>query len=64
MRATKITSKKNIAGKIFFISRNELFSGNRQQSNAHAGQKKTHVFFGSARPKYNARAHLKQRKKT
>ena len=26
-------------------------------------RKKTHVFFGSARPKCNARAHLKQRKK-
>ena len=28
------------------------------------GREKTHVFFGNARPKSNARAHLKQRKKT
>ena len=35
---------------------------NRQQFNARAGQKKTHVFFGNARPKSNARAHLKQKK--
>ena len=27
------------------------------------GRKKTHVFFGNARPKSNARAYLKQRKK-
>ena len=27
------------------------------------GRKKTHVFFGNALPKSNARAHLKQRKK-
>ena len=27
------------------------------------GRKKTHVFLGNARPKSNARAHLKQRKK-
>ena len=27
------------------------------------GRKKTHVFFGNAQPKSNARAHLKQRKK-
>ena len=26
-------------------------------------QKKTHVVFGNARPKFNARAHLRQRKK-
>ena len=42
---------------------NCFFLGNRQQSNARAGQKKPHVFFGNARPKSNARAHLKQRKK-
>ena len=36
---------------------------NLQQSNARAGQEKTHVFFGNAQPKSNARAHLKQRKK-
>ena len=78
MRATKKTSKKNIAGKIFFISQNSLgfcpefflsheidwfFFEKRQQSNACAGQKKTHVFFGNARPESNARAHLKHRKK-
>ena len=40
-----------------------VFFGNRQQSNARAGQKKIHVFFGNAQPKFNARAHLKQRKK-
>ena len=61
MRATKKNKQKNnITGKIFFIFRNELvfyrnvflspeidwfFSENRQQSNARAGQKKTHVFF-------------------
>ena len=34
-------NKQNIAGKIFFISRNELyFSENRQQSNGRAEQKK------------------------
>ena len=27
------------------------------------GRKKKHVFFGNARPKSNARAHVKQRKK-
>ena len=32
-----------------------IFFGNRQQFNARAGQKKTHVFFGNARPKSNAR---------
>ena len=63
MRATKKTTKKNIAVKMFFIpfifylfyllfiSRNYLvFFGNRQQSNARAG------------PKSNASAHLKQGK--
>ena len=40
-----------------------FFSGNRQQSNARAGQKKNMFFFGNAQPKSNARAHLKQRKK-
>ena len=42
----------------------DCFFKNRQQSNARAGQKKTHGFFGNGRPKSNARAHLKQRKKT
>ena len=60
MRATKKQAKKNIAVKIFFISRNELvffrnvffylpkltvFSKNRQQSNARAGQKKNTCCF-------------------
>ena len=75
----KKTSKKNIAGIIFFISRNKLgfFSecffylpkltvflkiGNNLMRAL--GRKETHVFFGNARPKSNARAHLKQRKKT
>ena len=31
--------------------------------NARDGQKTKHMFFGNARPKSNARAHLKQRKK-
>ena len=70
-------AKKNIAGKIFFISRNKLVFfrkvffisqitcfGNQQQSNARAGQKKTCFCFGNAQPKSNARAHLKHRKKT
>ena len=41
-----------------------FFFEKRQQFNARAGQKKRHVFFGNARPKSNACAHLKQRKKT
>ena len=68
--------EKNIAGKMFFyllkwtcFFRNVFFYfpklpgffGNRQQSNARAGQKKTHVFFCNVRPKSNACAHLKQR---
>ena len=68
----KNKQNENIAGKMFFIIfRNKLgffrnvfylfYFGNRQQFNARAGQKK-HVFFGNARPKSNARAHLKQRK--
>ena len=55
MRTTKKTSKKNLAGKIFFISRNELvffemffylpkfFPKIGNNLNARAGQKKTHV---------------------
>ena len=31
-----------------------VFFGHRQQSNAHAGQKKTKSFFRTARPKSNA----------
>ena len=34
-----------------------------QQFNARAGQEKNPGFFGNARPKSNARAHLKQRRK-
>ena len=51
-------------GTFFFISQIDCFFRNRQQSNARAGQKKTHVFFGNAQPKSNARAHLKQIIKT
>ena len=41
---------------MYFLSP-ELFAGNRQQSNARAGQKKNHMFFfGNARLKSNARA--------
>ena len=44
---------------MFFLSPEiNCFFGNRQQSNARAGQKK-HMFFGYALPKSNARAHLK-----
>ena len=46
-----------------YIPKLTVFFGNQQQSNARAGQKKTPGFFGNARPKSNARAHLKQRKK-
>ena len=46
----------------FYLPKSTVVFGNRQQSNARAGQKKTHVFFGKARFKSNARAHLKQRK--
>ena len=73
----KKQAKKNIAGKIFVISRNELgfFSerflspeidsffpeiGNKLMRAL--GRKKHMFFFGNARPKSNARAHLKQRK--
>ena len=57
MRATKKTSKKNIAGKIFlslemnfsdcfFLSHKlTVFFRNQQQSNARAGWKKKHMFF-------------------
>ena len=70
---TKKTSKKNIAGKKFFYflkwtwffsecffylpKLNVFFFENRQQFNVRAGQKKTHVFFGNARPK--STAHIK-----
>ena len=40
-----------------------FFFGNRQQFNARAGQKENTCFFSNARPKSNARAHLKQKKK-
>ena len=42
----------------------DFFFGNRQQSNARAGQKKNTCFFGNARPKSSARAHLKEIKQT
>ena len=49
---------------MFFLSPeiDWVFFGNRQQFNARAGQIKTRVFSGNARPKSNACAHLKQRK--
>ena len=50
-------------GMFFSSTKIKWFFLNPQQFNARAGQKKTHVFFGNARPKSNARAHLKQRKK-
>ena len=46
---------------IFLISRFFLEIGNNPMRAM--GGKKTHVFFGNALPKSNARAHLKQRKK-
>ena len=50
---------------MFFLSTKiKCFLENRQQFNARVGMKKHMVFFGNARPKSNARAHLKQRKKT
>ena len=70
-RATEKTSnKKNIAGKIFFVSRDKLLSPEIDRffrksatiDNARWAEKNT-CFFGSARHKSNARAHLKQRKK-
>ena len=75
MRATKKQTNKSIAGKMFFyllfvsqwvFSSPEVSCFFRKSAtiyNSHAGQKKTHVFFGNARPKSDARAHLKQRKK-
>ena len=50
---------------MFFLAPeiNWVFSGDRQQSNARARQKKNIFFFGDARPESNAHAHLKQRKK-
>ena len=44
----------------FFSPEIDCFFENQKQSNA----RKKHVFFGNARPKSNARARLKQRKKT
>ena len=46
----------------FYLPKLTVFFGNRQQSNARAGQKKQIVFFGIARPKSNAHAHLKRKK--
>ena len=47
----------------FYLPKLTVFFRNPQQSKARAGQKKTHVFFGNARPKSKARAHLKRGKK-
>ena len=51
--------------KCFFLSPeiDYLFSKIGNNLMRALGRKKTHVFFGNARPKSNARAHLKQRKK-
>ena len=46
----------------FYLPKSTVLFENRQQSNARAVQKKTHVFFYNALPKSNARAHLKHRK--
>ena len=52
-------------GMFFYLPKLTGFFSNQQHSDARAGQKKTHVLFlGNALPKSNARAHLKQRKKT
>ena len=41
----------------FYLPKLTTIGNNRQQSNARAGQKKkTHVFFGNARPKSDARS--------
>ena len=49
---------------MFFLSPEiDFFFGNRQKSSARAGQEKKKCFFCNARPKSNARAHLKRRKK-
>ena len=70
MRATKKTSKKNIAGKIFFIPRKvflspeiESFFLEIDNNLMRALGRKNICLFGNARPNSNARAHLKQRKK-
>ena len=79
MRATKKKAKKNIAGKMFFLSpeMNSFFSdcffylpkfpfflAISNNSMRALGRKKHMFFFGNARPKSNARAHLNQRQKT
>ena len=49
---------------VFFIYQNGMvFFKNPQHFNGRTGQKKHMFFLGNARPKINARAHLKQRKK-
>ena len=74
MRATKKTKLESsffllkytffFLGMFFLSPEINCFFGNRQQSDARAGQKKTHVFFGNALPKSDARAHLKQKIET
>ena len=51
---------------MFFLSTKIkcFFFENRQKIQCARWAEKTHVFFGNARPKSNARAHIKQRKKT
>ena len=49
---------------VFFIHRNQMgFFRKSATIQCARWAEKTHVFFGNARPKSNARAHLKQRKK-
>ena len=55
------TSKKKLEKYLFSLVMNVFFE-NRQQSNKRWAEKNT-IFFGNARPKSNARAHLKQIKR-
>ena len=60
-----VSRKVNEGDEMFFLIPKItcFFFGNRQQSNARAGQKKHMFFWGNVLSKSNARAHLKQRKK-
>ena len=76
MRATKTQAKEkhswenvNLSPEInlffseCFFHLSKCFFGNRQQSNARSGQKKTLFFFSNALPKFNMHAHSKTEKK-
>ena len=78
MRATKKTSKKKHSwrntfylskwncfffGMFFYLPKLTGFFSEIGKNLMRALGRKKHVFFGNARPKSNARAHLKQRKK-